>query len=391
MILVLLAAMQASVATAAPPEADPVIVVTGTPIRETERRLRDCLSRNCPPTEDIAATLAHAENLFVNGDYRSAFRTSSAGASRNRKFAAQYPNEVAGLMRANGRIAAHLGESDVQWSSVLGTADALRAGLGREASNVLAAEVEVGDGYARAGKLRDAEHQYQRVAQRAAGLGDRRMEGYALLQRALMLSLAGVKDPPMGVRADRYVRELAESKVPEHATFAEAARLLQARIAARRGDATLGNALVAQTTPQSPNEKPRLVFVEPIDLDYKGPIPGGGSATGQLATMNFDNQWIDVGFRIGGDGRVKDIEILRTSDGVSANGWPAAVTRSITSRRYAPIALPAEDDGIERTERYTLTSTMSSSTGSRVRQRSAIPRIEMLDLSIDRRAVASNR
>src|SRR5687768_17818135 len=37
------------------------IVVTGTSLSQTERNLRDCLARNCPPDQDIAATLAHAE------------------------------------------------------------------------------------------------------------------------------------------------------------------------------------------------------------------------------------------------------------------------------------------------------------------------------------------
>jgi hypothetical protein len=58
------------------------IVVTGTSLAQTERNLRECLARRCPPDEDIAATLAHAENQFVAGDYAAARRTTKASLAQ---------------------------------------------------------------------------------------------------------------------------------------------------------------------------------------------------------------------------------------------------------------------------------------------------------------------
>src|SRR5436305_9345304 len=100
-------------AAAAPPQAeDPAqqaIVVTGTPIRDTERALRECLARKCPPNEDINAALAHAENLFVAGRYQDARSVTRAAIGRNHRFRKTYPVDVSDLYRANSRISAHLG------------------------------------------------------------------------------------------------------------------------------------------------------------------------------------------------------------------------------------------------------------------------------------------
>ncbi|MBY0520751.1 MAG: hypothetical protein K2P79_10030, partial [Sphingomonas sp.] len=48
------------------------VVVTGQRLSETERALKACIARKCPVEEDIAATLRHAENLFVAGRYQQA-------------------------------------------------------------------------------------------------------------------------------------------------------------------------------------------------------------------------------------------------------------------------------------------------------------------------------
>ncbi len=84
MPLVLLSAL--AIAAAAPPpkpasprpaSAEQEIVVTGVSLESSERALRECLARKCPPKEDIAASLADAENLFVGGKYDDAFRVNS--------------------------------------------------------------------------------------------------------------------------------------------------------------------------------------------------------------------------------------------------------------------------------------------------------------------------
>ncbi|MGL4313867.1 MAG: hypothetical protein ACRCSO_07725, partial [Sphingomonas sp.] len=91
---------------------DAPIVVTSVRLSDSRRKLQECIARHCPPKEDIAATLAHAENQFVEGDYRGAYGTLFSGRHRNQRFAKDYPVEVAGLLRARYRLAAHLGEGD---------------------------------------------------------------------------------------------------------------------------------------------------------------------------------------------------------------------------------------------------------------------------------------
>jgi hypothetical protein len=71
MPMILLSLALAATTAAAPPPAarqdQQTIIVTGRSLTDTERALRDCLARKCPPNEDIDASLAHAENLFVAG------------------------------------------------------------------------------------------------------------------------------------------------------------------------------------------------------------------------------------------------------------------------------------------------------------------------------------
>ena len=86
------------------------IVVTARSIKDTEADLKACLARKCPPDQDIKATLAHAENQFVAGDYRNARSTLVNSLGRNRRHKGKYPVEVSDLLRANGNVATHLGE-----------------------------------------------------------------------------------------------------------------------------------------------------------------------------------------------------------------------------------------------------------------------------------------
>ena len=84
-------AQQAGQPGAAPVAGD--IVVTARSLQDTADALAACIARNCPPDEDIAATLAHAENQFVGGDYRSARRIRQGVKA-----------EVEGLCRGDGTV-----------------------------------------------------------------------------------------------------------------------------------------------------------------------------------------------------------------------------------------------------------------------------------------------
>ena len=101
--LPLLALASPALAQSEPEERGQTIIVTGTPLSQTERALRDCIARRCPPDQDVAASLAHAENQFVAGDYEGARRTTKASLGRNNRHAENLSG--AGLESLAGRIA----------------------------------------------------------------------------------------------------------------------------------------------------------------------------------------------------------------------------------------------------------------------------------------------
>ncbi|HEX4847052.1 MAG TPA: energy transducer TonB, partial [Novosphingobium sp.] len=98
-------------------------------------------------------------------------------------------------------------------------------------------------------------------------------------------------------------------------------------------------------------------------------------------STNRYGQWVDVGFWIGQDGKVTDVEILRSS---GDTGWVKPVLGNISRRVYAPLKAAGDSTpGFYMIERYTLTARVSDGpeTGTRLRTREATPRIERLDLT----------
>src|SRR4051812_40294580 len=116
--------MLAGLMVAAPPPAAtprsavrPIIII-GQRIRQAQDVLRDCLARNCPPNEDIDASLALGETQLLAGKYHDARATLLAALGRNKDEAARYPVPVSDLYRANGRVAANLGlDGDYNYST----------------------------------------------------------------------------------------------------------------------------------------------------------------------------------------------------------------------------------------------------------------------------------
>lgn len=160
------------------------IVVTGKPVKETAADLEACLKRNCPPDEDIKATLAHAENLFVSGDYNTAQRTLHASMGRNRKHGKEYPLLVSDLFRANSRVAEHMGEGRDYQLSTLDMRGTLRNAFGPDDFRVLVADIEVGDSRAKLGFPEEAEKIYRDVEKRALANKQYRVASFARFRLA---------------------------------------------------------------------------------------------------------------------------------------------------------------------------------------------------------------
>src|SRR5204862_4808941 len=90
-------------------------------------------------------------------------------------------------------------------------------------------------------------------------------------------------------------------------------------------------------------------------------------------TDNFDDQMIDVGFRIKPDRTVADVQIVNRR---GSPGWDTPLVQSISGRRYA-----IAEDGSEtyRLERYTYTSQrrITGLTATRISNRPPRGRLEL--------------
>jgi len=381
---VLLLLLAAAAAAAPQPAAQPApgasgetIVVTGNRLSETEKALRDCLARHCPPDEDIRATLAHAENLFVAGRYRDARGVTKASIGRNHRYRKDYPLPVSDLYRANGRIAAHLGEgADYELSTGI-MRGVLDDAFGKSDAKVLMADVEWADMYASMGRLLRARELYGSVASRAAAAGRPDLAGIARVRSAYTYELGG--DSAV---AERELRKIAADTTPAGNVGRLSALILLARLDRKHGNPASSDALV-EVMRSLHGKKPVLVYSPSLDLGHglaEGDDAGGQSftATRLMAGNNFSDRWVDIGFWVTPQGKVTDAEILRSQ---GALDWTKPLLRQIAGRIYTPVDDPG---GTYRIERYTYTARwMRDTTGSHLRQRSPNVQIEYLDLTSD--------
>ena len=371
------------------------VVVTGTRLSDSERALRECIARKCPVKEDIAATLRHAENLFVAGKYVDARRTLSEGRGRNRRFAKEYPVPVSNLLRAQAVVASHLGEGEAYEFASVDSLAALRAGLPADDPQVLTARIELADAYNRLGRFNAAEELYRSVAKRAHELDLPNVAGLAEFHLASMYTAYAKTEPGIyAAGAVKAIDTLLAYTDPRYDQFVAAARVLKARQQVRSGDPKAVDAVIAQLRAAPPTDRPVLVYAPPIESirsSSRGAYQtinndlGGASRTqlGSLALRNFDDQWVDVGFYVTPEGMVADAGVLRQSAKLESDDWVKPILSAISARRYLPLNRPRTDPGILRVERYTLTSLYEDKPGTRIRGHAPAPRIEVLDLSVD--------
>ncbi|MEN2785882.1 hypothetical protein ACFOKI_10250 [Sphingomonas qilianensis] len=349
------------------------------PLERSDALLRACLARSCPPKDDIDASLAHAENAFVAGDYTTARTTLLASIRRNRKYAATLPVDVSDLMRAQSRVAVHLGEKNSYLSSTRDVVDALKAGLPDSDARILDARIAVGDSQAKIGNINTAVGIYRSVIKQAQKYDLAQTAAYAQLRIANLYSSLAKQDVLYREAADRELAALSTRTDPKLARFSGAAKVLQARTAARRGDMSQVDRLVDGLRAAA-EITPILLYAPPLVPDR---LPGNSplvSVTNRILTTNVDKQWVDIGFWIGTDGKVSDVEVLRESPALSGK-WVEPVKTALIGRRYTPFTPKTGTSGMQRVERYTLTAFWSIKLGSRMRSRDPETRIEMLDLT----------
>ncbi len=361
------------------------IVVTARSLKDTEADLKACLARRCPPDQDIKATIAHAENQFVEGDYRNARDTLVRSLGRNRKHKSEFPIEVSDLLRANGNVAAHLGESNAYRISVLDMRDTLKAALKPDDYRVFGAEIEVADSRMKLGYLEEASDKYLQIERQALAKG---LPQVAAIARLRDLSLRVQRaDTEKTTFRKKDAAEAIDSFLAQPTAGAEqfkiVAEVMKSRLDRNGGNNATTDALIARYAALGGTNQPVLIHANPIKMNeaQAARAAAGGSDLNRRGMQVVDKRWVDIGFWISADGKVDEPEIIRQQGNTD---WTDVVLKSIRSRLYAP--LKAEKDGtspgIYAVERYTLTAQYEDDvTGTRIRQRSPVAKIERIDLT----------
>lgn len=369
------------------------IVVTGKPLKDTEADLRACIERKCPPDQDVAATLAHAENQMVSGDYKGGRKTLLDSLGRNRRHGQEYPVPVSDLLRANSRIAEHLGEAGSYRNSVIDMRDTLKKGLGDDDFRTLVAQVDVGDSRAKLGYPDEAERVYIKVEEQALALGNTRVATYARLRQALLLAVRHEDDPSPALyrRLIEKLDTIIQRPLPGAEEFALTAEVLKAKVERKTGSTATTEAIIRRFAERGGADRPVLVYAEPlerIDLTKVGtdsaPLMSNLVRTARTSVVG---QWVDIGFWIGPEGHVSDVEVLRSS---GSTRWVPPVLKNISARIYAPLKRDANArPGFYMIERYTQTANfVDETTGTRIRTREATPRVVRIDITPEIAAAA---
>lgn len=367
-------------AAPAPTQDAPAIVVTARPLKESERAWQECMARNCPPDQEIAAALAHAENLFVAGDYLKARTTLQKTIGHVDRHAKRYPTAVGDIWRADARIAAHMGESDAMRIGQFESVDALKAGLPQGDAQILVQRIEVADTFAKQGRFDVARMRYFRIAKEAEERNHPFVRGTALLRLAIMDNAFAEEEPTIyRERARESIERILATTEPQLAVFREAAELLQARRTAKDGDFSGIDALAAKHITK-PTKRPMLLYTPAYN--FENTRLDEDESLRSITPAFYQGQWADVTFLIGEDGRVREAELLRGAPTLK-DWWIEPILKAVSSRRYAPLQVPAGLDGARRVERYTLTGKISAPTGTRINAQGGRPQIRMLDLTAD--------
>lgn len=350
------------------------ILVTGSPLADSARRLAECIAQGCPPPEDIAASIAHAENQLLAGDYRQARATLAAARARNGRGRTEYPVEIADLERNYGRMTDLDGFPTQARIAQVDAIDTLKGALDRKDTRILLQQLVAGDDFLLTGRTDAADQVYRQVGKQARDAGQRQVAGVAMLRSATLYTLLSAQDPMYRGTARERIARIERTTEPELDRIRIGARVLRARIAAIAGDDMARNRAIASLADAG--------FTEPVLVYEDLPLRNGARAAIRKG-IDSNPEWADFRFRIGADGRVRDLEEIRRSPEISAD-WSARVRKAIATRRYAPLRLPPGSDGMVRAERFTLVFDAGDSTGSNMGMRSNTGRLIWLDLTPDR-------
>lgn len=350
------------------------IVVVGAKLSDLKADVARCEAGGCSVREDVIATVRYAEAEFREGNYHDARAALGRSVSRTRKNADSDPFAVAELHTARATVAWHFGDQREALRAT-GATTRLLDKHAPQSPNALMARMRLiqaqyqldGPSY-NIGRLKS-------LSERASEANQPLIAMRADLGRAAMLYQSTRRDEAMAL-----LDGIQASDLPQTGALRTAAQILAMRLAARDGDMAAIEALIARLTEDQKRQGPMLVWSPEL------PVPNGGSTVPTALQMEIERssdliglRWVDIGYSIGADGRVAEVEILR---GSPRPYWAKPLLKAIGQRRYTPSADPDDLAGRYKVDRFTLTADFRVPVGSLIRRRVANPRFEQLDLTV---------
>ncbi|MFD1949725.1 hypothetical protein ACFSGX_02945 [Sphingomonas arantia] len=372
LILLLLALAQPAASPVAP--TDQTITITGVSLKVTGDALESCLARACPPAEDIATSMTHAENQLIAGDLQGARTTLLKSTGRNKPHAKKLPVPVSNLLFFNAEVASLSGLTDSGRIGTIDSLSALKAGLPKDGPQVATQRLLVADVFRREGRYPTAVKMYDAIADQAARSGWPSLQAAAMFRSLAFYATAASISPAYRGEARRRYAALRRLTTPASQTVRDASALLEAKLLIM-SDTKANIDDVLQQVKTKRTTTPMLVMMPPVDLGTTLTRTGGTSSITR-------NQWVDFRFRITGDGTVEDIEQLTRAPNAQGE-WIERAQRALADRRYLPLALPPGSTGLWRRERFMVVADQVASDRSRIRTHVGKPRLHILDLTPD--------
>lgn len=350
--------------TATPPAATDDIVVIGT---RAEDALTACLARNCPPAEDVEASLQASVEQFVGGRYAVARQTLQRAIRRNRPYTAELPGPVSSLYATLATVAEHEGNTRLWTASARNNLTILRKHVGSHDRATLTEQLTLGDTMFSINQPQAADSTFAAVQRVAIERNYTALAAAATFRRALV-AFARLDYET----AQRFAAESVRLAGPDARTMREFRDTLSARIAIRKGDDNAVDALAARLR-QSADQQPRLLYSKPVsDINRinDGPVlnPWHDSKI----------RFADIGYWIRPDGRTAGVEVLRDR---GLGQWRSGILKQVGERRYVPLDVEAGHPGLYRIDRFTVRATLGQKTESRIPQRVGRLTIHIIDLT----------
>lgn len=347
-----------------------LVTVTAPSLKATGDALEQCLARACSPQEDIAASLAHAENLVIAGELQDARSVLLKSRGRNSRHAAALPVPVSVLHAFNADVASLLGLADPARIGTIDSVSALKKGLPADDPRIAAQRLRVADVFLREGRTYTAIKMYDAVAERSEEAGWAEIQGMAMFRSLIVYATAAAHNSAYKGQARRRYAALRATTQPVLQPTRDATYLLEARLRLLNDKSSDVDAVLKKMRGIRTVE-PMLVMEPTIDL---------GKVLPDIVQPSVArSQWIDVAYRITPEGEVADVEVRQ---GPEARGpWIDAVRRAVENRRYLPLAVPNDAAGLWRHERIMIVVDVARATRSRIPVAAGPPKLRRIDLT----------